>query len=251
MMKNSKDIFRKIVFLFNNPKQDGGYWLFALGIIASLSLVACALCYLAAPVPIDGLGGFLPDGGETDQSRTWLNAVYAVGLVGYALAAAPIVAVCTMRCYRLNPILFVTAAVWLELSFVLELVNNLPFVARFLLPPTATPAGMSDEALTYLSQLNALNYYAFDVPGFMLAYVGLAIIAAIVYRHSRGLAIVTAVSFVLLLANIPFLWFEPKILASILMGMAILTFAGFPPIMVKLSVRDTKIKISKCGNAST
>jgi hypothetical protein len=218
------------------------YWLETLGVIASLSLVVCALCYIVAPVPIDGLSGFLPDSGQTEPSRTWLSVLYAAGLVIYALAAAPVVAVCTVRCYRLNPILVVMAAVWLELSFVLELVNNLPMVAKFLLPPTATPVGLSNEALTYLSQLNALNYYAFDVPGFMLAYIGLAIISAIVYRHARGLAIVTAASFVLLLANIPFLWLGPKILASILMGLAILIFAGFPLIMVKLSVRDTIFK---------
>ena len=241
-MKKTKDGLKKFARFFGNPEQEDGYWIVTLGIIASLSLVACALCYLAAPVPIDGLGGFLPDSSKAGKALTWFNMVYATGLVCYALAAAPITVVFAVRCYRLNPILIVMASVWLELSFVLELVNNLPIAARFLLPPTATPAGLSDKALTYLSQVNALNYYALDVPGFMLAYIGLAIIAAVVYRRSRSIAIVTAASFAMLLANIPFLWLEPKILASIFMGLAILAFAGFPLVMVKLSIKEKDSK---------
>ncbi|MCL1918943.1 MAG: hypothetical protein FWG14_11600 [Peptococcaceae bacterium] len=213
--------------------------LMALGIIASLSLVVCALCYIVAPVPIDGLGGFLPDSGEADPSRSWLTGAYAAGLVAYALATAPIVAVCAVRCYRLNPILVVMAAAWLELSFVLELLNNLPLIARFLMPPTATPVGLDNEALTYLAQLDTLDYLASDVPGFMLAYVGLTILSVVVYRHSRGLAIITAASFALFLANIPFLWFEPKILACLLLGLAVLAFAGFPFTMVRISLHST------------
>jgi hypothetical protein len=75
------------------------YVLETLGIIASISLVVCALCYIVAPVPIDGLSGFLPDSGQTEPSRTWLSLLYAAGLVIYALAAAPVVDVCTVRCY--------------------------------------------------------------------------------------------------------------------------------------------------------
>ena len=216
----------------------GSAALVALGIIASVSLVLYALPYFIAPVSIDGLGGFLPDSGtpDRDPSLAWLGALSASGLVAYALAAAPIVAVCAVRYYHLNPILVVSAAAWLELSFMLELLNNLPLVVRFLMPPTAAPVGLGDEALTWLAQLSALDYYALDVPGFMLAYVGLALLAAVLYRHSRSLAIITAASFTLFLANIPFLWLEPKILACILLGLAVLAFAVFPLIMVKVSL---------------
>jgi hypothetical protein len=165
------------------------------------------------------------------------NEVPKIPAVVNADAVQRVVAVCAVRFYRLNPILILTATAWLEPSFVFELINNLPLVAQFLMPSSATPVGMSEEALTYLSQLNSLSYLALDFLGFMLAYVGLAIISVVIYRHSRSLAIITAVSFALFLANVPFLWIEPKILASILMGLAILIFAGFPFIMAKVSLQ--------------
>ena len=210
--------------------------LVSLGVAATLSMALCALPYLIAPATVDGFTGLLPKSGGTHRVLTWLNMSYPIGLVGYSFAAMPVVAILAARIYRLNPVLVMTATVWLELSFVFELVNNLPLVAGFLMPPTAQPVGLSDEALTYLAQTDMLSYLSLDVPGFMLAYAGLGIIAALVHSHSRTLTRVTAMSFALLLANLPFLWIEPKILACILMGLAILVFAAFPLALARLSL---------------
>ncbi len=137
--------------------------------------------------------------------------------------------------YKTNPFALIIACSLIVTSLILEIINNLPLISSALF--TVDIDKIPTNTLLYLKQTETIKYLAFDVAGFSLAYLGFFIYALIFFKTNRLLSYIIVSSIVLFIANVPFLWIEPKI-AIILMVISIVAFALVPIFIVRMTIEQ-------------
>lgn len=217
--KSSRDIFKKIFLI--------------LGILSAIGLLGYGLTYIIV-MPAISPGGFVPTAlNSSDGTSSQFGALLAAFILLYAFSFLPVSIMFTIKKYSVNPSAMVLAGCFLGLSTVLEIINNLPLLGRFLYPRNLE--GISANILLYLRQEETLKYLSFDVAGFSLIYMVLFIYALVFFRTHRWLSYSIMASIALFIANVPCLWFAPN-LAVVLMAISVLAIAPVPIFMAKMAV---------------
>jgi hypothetical protein len=205
----------------------------ALGVLAAIGLAGYALTYLVV-MPQVSPGGFVPTTAQAGAGTiSAFGAVLAAFILLYAFAFIPVSVMFTIKEYSRNPYALVFACCIFVISALIEIWNNLPVVAAYAFPVRL--AGAPPETLLYLRQIEAIRYLAFDVAGFSLAYVSIAVYAIVYWRSRRRLSYTIVASIVLFIVNVPFLWFAPNA-AVTLMALSVLAFAPVPIALARMAI---------------
>ncbi len=206
-----------------------------LGIFSFIGIAGYGLTYIFN-MPDISPDKFVPKTIEPTESTGFgFGNILAVFILIYAFALLPVVVLFTTKKYKTNPYAMVIAGSLIVVSLFFEIFNNLPLIGLTLV--NINLGDVPPETLLYIRQTETIRYLSFDVAGFTLMYLGFFIYAIIFYKTIRFLSSLVIVSIVLFLANVPFLWVEPKI-AIILMVISILAFALVPIIMVKMIINQ-------------
>ncbi len=161
------------------------------------------------------------------------GTILAAFVLVYALAFLPVSILFTVKRFNPNPCALVLAASLIDLSFLIEIINNLPSIAIGIYPGQL--ASISPDTLLYLRQVEMLRFLSFDVAGFTLAYVAIFIYAIVYLRLQRWLSYTSLASIVLFIANVPCLWFAPNA-AVILIVMSIFAYAPVPILLARMAI---------------
>lgn len=217
----SSDIFRKSFV--------------ALGILAGVGLFGYGLSYIVA-MPKVSPDGFVPKTLEATSGNAFgLGATLAIFVLVYAFAFLPVNVLFTIKKYRTNPYALVFACCLISISSLLEIINNLPVVAKGIYPGELEH--ISTETLIYLRQIETIRYLAYDVIGFMLIYLAVFIYAMVYFKTHRWLSYTIVGSIILFIANLPCLWFAPNG-AIILMALSIFALIPIPIFLARKAVED-------------
>jgi hypothetical protein len=154
-----------------------------------------------------------------------------------AFAFLPVVILFTIKKYKSNPYALVIACCMITVSLILEIINNLPLVAIGLY--NGKLADLSPEIHLYLAQRETIKYLSFDVAGFTLLYFAFFIYAIVFFKSHRILSYSIIGSILLFIANVPFLWFAPK-MAVILMAISVFVFALIPIYLAKMTIKEVQ-----------
>lgn len=205
----------------------------AMAIVSTLSLIGYAVAYLIK-MPAVSPNGFVQGTVVKSPESFWnfgtLNILF---VLVYAFSLIPVIVLFTVKNYKTNPYGMILSGSLLVLSFVLEIVNNLPLISSMIMR-IKQPA-VSPDIMLYMQQLNAIRFLGFDVAGFTLAYIAFGIYALIYFKTNKLLSYTVIGSIVTFIANVPFLWIVPA-MAVLLMSVSILAFAVIPILLVKMSV---------------
>jgi hypothetical protein len=212
--------------------------LFVCAIISTLCLLGYALSYLIAMPELNGKE-FIPTTLPQAKSGFFnFGNMTILFVLGYAFFFTPVIVWFTAQNYRTSPAALLLSASLLIVSFIIEIVNNLPLLSLSMMSRKLSV--ISPEIALYIHQVEAAKFMALDVVGFTLAYIAFAIYAIVYFRSKKG-------SKVAFIANVPFLPFAPSV-AIILMSASIIAFAYIPIILAKMSVNNhiqlVKSKIS-------
>ncbi len=209
----------------------------ALGILASVALVAYCIPTLRM---IDAVSpdGFIPQSVATDGPATPHMNWSALFVLIYAFASIPLIVLLTIRQFKSNPAGLVAAGSLLILSMIMEIFNSMPLLAASL--ANVKLAVVAPEVALRFAQSEAMRFMGLDVAGFTLIYMMYMAYGVIFFRKRPSLGVLVALSIVLFLANVPFLWIAPRV-AVILMVSSILLVVPVPVYMALLS-RPTESK---------
>jgi hypothetical protein len=209
--------------------------LFVCAVISTLCLLGYALSYLIA-MPELNVKEFIPTTLPQGKSG-FLNFgnITILFVLGYAFFLTPVVVWFTARNYRTSPVALFLSASLLIVSFIIEIVNNLPLLSLSMMSRKLSV--ISPEIDLYIHQVEAAKFMALDVAGFTLAYIAFAIYAIVYFRSKKVLSYTVIISIVAFIANVPFLPFAPRV-AIILMSASIIAFAYIPIILAKMSVSN-------------
>lgn len=208
-----------------------------LAILTSVSLVGYGLLYIIG-MPAVSPDGFVPKtlGKETHNSFEF-GFMQPIFILIYAFAFLPVIILFTIKKYKSNPYALVIACCMITVSLILEIINNLPLVAIGLY--NGKLAGVSPEIQLYLAQRETIKYLSLDVTGFTLLYFSFFIYAIVFFKSYRILSYSIIGSILLFIANVPFLWFAPK-MAVILMAISVFVFALIPIYLAKMSIEEVQ-----------
>ncbi len=218
--ESSSDVFRK------------GF--LALGILSAVGLLGYGLSYLVA-MPKVSPDGFVPKMLENGSPAFGLGAILATFVLLYAFAFLPVNIMFTIKKYRTNPYALLLACCLVSLSSLIEIINNLPAFAAEIYPGELER--IPTEILTYLRQTETIQYLAFDVFGFVLIYVACFVYAMVYFRTHRWFSYMIIGSIILFTANVPFLWFAPR-LSVILMALSIFALSPVPIFLARKAIED-------------
>ena len=208
-------------------------WL--LGILTSISLVGYGLIYIIG-MPAVSPDGFVPKTiGSQPHSSLAFGFLQPILILVYAFAFLPVIIFFTIKKYKSNPFALVMTCSLITVSLLLEIINNLPLVAFGLFGGRS--AGLSPEIQLFLAQKETLRYLSYDVAGFTLLYFAFFIYAIVFFKTHRILSNAIIGSILLFVANVPCLWFAPK-LAVILMAISVFVFALIPIFLAKMCVEE-------------
>jgi hypothetical protein len=209
--------------------------LFVCAVISTLCLLGYALTYLIA-MPEMNVKEFIPTTLHQGKSG-FLNFgnITILFVLGYAFFLTPVIVWFTARNYRTSPAALFLSASLLIVSFIIEIVNNLPLLSLGMMSQKLSV--ISPEIALYIHQVEAAKFMALDVAGFTLAYIAFAIYAIVYFKSKKVLSYTVIGSIVAFIANVPFLPFAPKV-AIILMSASIIAFALIPIILAKMSVSN-------------
>lgn len=204
-----------------------------LGILTSVSLVGYGLLYIIG-MPAVSPDEFVPKtlGTETHSSFGF-GFLQPIFILVYAFTFLPVILLFSIKKYKSNSYALVIACCMITVSLILEIINNLPLVALGLY--NGKLAGVSTEIHLYLAQRETIRYLSLDVAGFTLLYFGFFIYAIVFFKSYRILSYSAISSILLFIANVPFLWFAPK-MAVILMAISVFVFALIPIYLAKMTI---------------
>jgi hypothetical protein len=221
MKENSSQGFFKTIYLI-------------LGILTAVGLVGYGLTYLVWMPKVDP-AGFSPQSlGTSSGSASARVIAQSIFILIYAFSFLPVTVMFTVKNYQKNPYGLVLAGCLAVLSFIIEIINNLPAVASAIHPGRLS--AISPEVMLYLHQADSLRYLSYDVPGFSLAYAAIFIYAIIYWPTHRRISYIILGSILLFLANVPFLWVAPNA-AVILMVFSIFAFAPVPLFLAREAIK--------------
>jgi hypothetical protein len=203
----------------------------ALGGLAAISLVGYGLAYIIV-MPKVSPDGFVPTTLEISAGTLHFGTMQAAFVLLYAFAFLPVSIMFTVKKYRTNPYALVPGCSLMGVSFLIEMINNLPLVAVGIYPGKLE--SISADVLLYLRQVETIRYLSYDVAGFTLAYIAIFVYAIVYFRSHRLLSYTMIGSIVLFIANVPCLWFAPNV-AVILMAMSIFAFAPVPIFLARMA----------------
>lgn len=203
----------------------------ALGILASAALVAYCIPTLRM---IDAVSpdGFIPQSAPTAGPATPHVNWSALFVLIYAFASIPLIVLLTIRQFKSNPAGLIAASSLLFLSMIMEIFNSLPLLAASL--ANVKLAVVPSEVALRFAQSEAMRFMGLDVAGFTLIYMMYMAYGVIFFRKAPSLGCLVALSIVLFIANVPFLWIAPRV-AVILMVSSILLVVPVPVYMALLS----------------
>jgi hypothetical protein len=204
-----------------------------LGVLTAVGLMGYGLSYILV-MPKVSPGGFVP---STTVINTGAPAnfgmIIAIFVLLYAFAFLPVVVMFTIKKYSVNPYAMVFGGCLAILSFLIEIINNLPLVAMGIYPGNLV--SISSDTLLYLRQVEVIRFLSFDVAGFSLAYAAIFVYALVFFKSHRWLSYTIFASIVLFIANVPCLWFAPS-MAVILMATSIFAFAPVPVFLARMAI---------------
>jgi hypothetical protein len=203
-----------------------------LGVLAAIGLVGYGLSYILV-MPKISPDGFVPqtlDIGTSTSSH--FGTIQAAFVLLYAFSFLPVSIMFTIRRYSSNPRPLVLACSLAGISFLIEIINNLPLIAAGIYPGKLE--SISPNILLYLQQVEMIRYLSYDVAGFSLAYAAIFIYAIVYFQSHRWISYTIIGSIVLFFANVPCLWFAPNA-AVILMAMSIFAFAPVPIFLARMA----------------
>lgn len=205
----------------------------ALGILAGVGLFGYGFSYIVA-MPQVSPAGFVPKTLAATNGTTFgFGAILAIFVLVYASAFLPVNVMFTIKRYRTNPYALVLACCLISISSLLEIINNLPVVAKGIYPDALEP--IATETLIYLRQIETIQYLAYDVIGFVLIYGAVFIYAVIYFKTHRWLSYTIVGSIILFLGNVPCLWFAPNG-AVILMALSIFALIPIPVFLARKAI---------------
>lgn len=206
---------------------------YLLGVLATLGLLGYGLLYLIV-MPEVSPGGFVPSSSApAAEIPAWFGTLQALFVLIYAFAFLPVTLMFTVRRFSEHPHAVILACCLLALSLMIQITNSLPILARSIYP--APLQAVSSEVRLYLAQVESIRYLSYDVTGFTLAYIALALYAMVYPRSPRGLSLAVIASIVLFVANVLFLWIYPNA-AVVLMALSILALAPVPVLLARMAL---------------
>jgi hypothetical protein len=205
----------------------------ALGILSAAGLIGYSLAYIIK-MPQISPGGFVPSSmANTERTASQFGNTLAVFILLYAFPFLPVSVMFTIKKFDQNPYALVLGCCLTVISIMIEIINNLPLVARLFYPGKL--GIIPDDTLLYLKQEEILQYLSFDVAGFSLLYMAFFIVALVFIKSQRWLAYTIFASIALFIANVPCLWFAPN-LAIILMACSIFAIAPVPIYLARMAI---------------
>lgn len=204
-----------------------------LGILSSIGLVGYGLSYLFV-MPEVNPERFVPSVLETGTTNAvWFGPALAICILLYAFTLLPVSVIFTVKKYQRNLYALVFSCCILGTSLLIEIVNNLPFLAAGIYPGKLV--SISPDILLYLKQVETIRYLSFDVAGFTLAYIAIFIYAVVYFKSHKLLAFTVFGSIVLFLASFACLWFAAE-LAVVMMAVSVFAFAPVPVMLTRIAV---------------
>jgi hypothetical protein len=204
----------------------------ALGILAAAGLIGYGLSYIIV-MPEISPDGFVPKILDRSTGTSpWFGTILAAFVLLYAFTFLPVAIMFTIKKYKTMPYALVFSCCLISLSSVIEIINNLPLVAAGIYPGKLE--SISSDLLLHLRQVEAIRYLSYDVAGFSLIYVAIFVYAVVYFRSHRLFSYTILGSIFLFVANVPFLWFAPKV-SVILMAFSIFACALVPIFLSRMT----------------
>jgi hypothetical protein len=209
-----------------------------LGVMTFVGIIGYGASYIIK-MPEISPDGFVPKSVSIDSmTKFGFGNILAVFVLLYAFNFFPIIVMYTAKNYKTNPYAMIIAFSLITISLIIEIINNLPLLVSPFFHVSID--NVSKDTLLYLRQKETITYLAFDVAGFILAYIGFFIYALILYKRNPLISYTIYTSIILFIANVPFLWIAPN-MAIILMFLSIVAFALVPIFLVRLTLNSNNV----------